>query len=255
VTEAAVRAALVCVYRDRHAGLVERLAHDAADRGIGIALWALETPAPALASWTRGSGPGTRLSLLNRLIAQTTPDVPLLVADDDISIETGDLGLLLRRADQSRLALAQPAHTADSFINHRITRHRPHSRVRRTRFVEVGPLVLLSTTARALLTPFPEELGMGWGLDVLWSDLHAQGHRLGIVDDVTMRHHEPAATNYSRDESKAVLAGILAERGLKNVKALNYNVAVWPSLSPVPMWIPSRSAVRERLRRGASAGR
>lgn len=246
--ESGARPQLVGVYRARYASFVERLVRQAEKYNIEVALWALDEIAPALASSTRGTGPGLRLELLNRVNDFGDATGPLIVVDDDISVATGDLGLLLRRAQQADLSLAQPAHGPGSFVSHQITAQRRGSRVRRTRFVEVGPLVVLSPAARHALTPFPEDFDMGWGLDVVWSDLRRSGHHLGIVDDVTMVHHQPAATAYSVVEAREALTRSLSERELKDMRSLNRSISIWPRPLPMPLWLPSRTSLRGLLR-------
>lgn len=244
--------ALVCVYRTRNSSLVSALTEQAREAGLEVHLWALDQEAPALAAWTRGVGPGQRLALLNRMEAQACRGGPLVVADDDVSFSSGSLKQLLRFARRGRLDLCQPAHASDSMATHHVTRHHPGFVARRTRFVEVGPLVVVGPTLRPTIVPFPEEYGMGWGLDVRWADLVQDGWKLGVVDRTTVRHHGPVGAEYDTGSSEAQLSEELTARGLPDMGQLNETLAYWPSRgwwdprNLVPVWSSPSSPGRLR---------
>ena len=69
-------------------------------------------------------------------------------------------------------------------VSHGITRAQPRSRARLTTFVESGPLVAIAPEWVDRVTAAPAWRGMGWGLELDWIDLQAEGCRLGIVDAV-----------------------------------------------------------------------
>lgn len=238
------RTSLVCVYRSTNATYVEGLVHEILAVGGEAHLWALDEPHPSLMPWTRGVGPGQRLALLNRLILHAQHGGWLVVADDDITLAQGGLKELLKLARRARLGLGQPAHAHGSFASHQVSMAIPGNVVRLTRFVEVGPLIVVAPALRPVITPFPEEYGMGWGLDVVWSDLVADGHRLGIVDRVTVVHHGAVGLAYDSDDARASLNRELERRGLADMEHLNDAVAVWRvrgRFDPrnwVPIWRP-----------------
>jgi hypothetical protein len=111
------------------------------------------------------------------------------------------------------LDLAQPAQTLRSHSAWKVTRRRPASLVRETRFVEIGPVTAFSSRAAAELLPFPE-LRYGWGLDLHWAALAGQrGWRLGIVDALPVRHESsPVGAAYSREDAQSEAARFLADR-------------------------------------------
>jgi hypothetical protein len=111
------------------------------------------------------------------------------------------------------LDLAQPAQTLRSHSAWKVTRRRPASIVRETRFVEIGPVTAFSSRAAAELLPFPE-LRFGWGLDLHWAALAGQrGWRLGVVDALPVRHESGlVASTYSRSDAEAEAARFLADR-------------------------------------------
>ena len=68
----------------------------------------------------------------------------LIATDDDIAFHGPFLDDLIALAEAADLSLAQPAHAIGSHTTYSITRRRPGSLVRRTRFVEIGPLTLVT---------------------------------------------------------------------------------------------------------------
>jgi GT2 family glycosyltransferase len=161
--------------------------------------------------------PGTRgkFENLNRLLAEhpTSGYDWLLVVDDDIELPRGFLDRLLFLCERFRLQLAQPAHRAGSHAAWPVTRRRPGSVVRETRFVEIGPVTAFARTTFKELLPWPE-LRMGWGLDAHWAAL-ARAHewRCGVVDAVAIAHRAaPAASAYSHEEAVSEAREFLAQR-------------------------------------------
>ncbi|HEX3874562.1 MAG TPA: glycosyltransferase [Solirubrobacteraceae bacterium] len=136
----------------------------------------------------------------------------LIVADDDIELPRGFLDRFLGLAENFDLRLAQPAHRIRSHAAWRLTRRRPGSIVRETRFVEIGPLTLLHPDTFDTLLPFPD-LRMGWGLDAHWAALAAdRGWRLGIVDATPIAHRaRPAGDAYSREQALTEARAFLAD--------------------------------------------
>jgi hypothetical protein len=92
--------------------------------------------------------------------------------------------------------------------------------LRRTSFVEQGPVVALSARAQQALLPLPEDLGMAWGVEIRWRRLCAQ-HELGvgIVDALAIRHLPPAA-GYDRESQVAQLSLMLEAAGYSSVQDL-----------------------------------
>jgi len=91
-----------------------------------------------------------------------------------------------------------------------VTRRRPGQDVRRTRFVEIGPVTALHRDTFPVLLPFPA-LRMGWGLDVHWGAIAAEHDwPVGVVDATPVRHTAPAGGGYDTagpvEEARAFLA-------------------------------------------------
>ena len=189
---------------------------------VEVALGATGPADERLAAHTVADGlRGGKFQNLNRVMAAGARPVAeagggydwLLVVDDDLRLPQRFLDRFVALCERFRLDLAQPAQTQRSHSAWRVTRRRPASLVRETRFVEIGPLTAIGPRAAGALLPFPE-LRFGWGLDLHWAALAAQrGWRLGVVDATPVRHETAAvAAGYSRADAEAEAAGFLGDR-------------------------------------------
>jgi hypothetical protein len=230
--------ALVCIYRERYVPVVQRLVTEAQDLGLAVALWALDGVSEPLSGVTLGTGPGRRLALLNRLYEAVAPRLrgPLVFSDDDVVFVRGGLGRLLRAVTHCGFAIAQPAHAAGSQMSYEFTRVRPLTLARRTTFVEIGPMVVVSESWRHRVLPFPDDFGMGWGLDLLWHDLAREGCQLGIVDAVTIRHLATPGAAYDTDVEQQRLVALMRMRSLSNLRDIQRCLGVWRAWQARPPW-------------------
>ena len=123
--------------------------------------------------------------------------------------------------------MAQPAQTLASHAAWRVTRRRPLSAVRVTRFVEIGPVTAFRRPAAAELLPFPE-LRFGWGLDLHWAAVAGEkGWRLGIADALPVRHASaPVAAAYGHQEAIEEGRRFLADRPFLSSAAAQETLAV-----------------------------
>jgi hypothetical protein len=158
---------------------------------------------------------GGKFENLNRVLAAAGGEEFdwLVVVDDDLRLPPRFLDRFLAVCERFGLDLAQPAQTLRSHSAWRVTRRRPASLVRETRFVEIGPLTAFGRRPAAELLPFPA-LRYGWGLDLHWAALAAErGWRLGVVDATPVRHEAATVgTAYRREDAEAEAAGFLADR-------------------------------------------
>lgn len=173
-----------------------------------------ERDAPLRAHTVADGLTGGKFENLNRVLAAAgaRPDW-VLVVDDDVRLPRAFLDRFLGLCEAFALDLAQPAQTLRSHSAWKVTRRRPASLVRETRFVEIGPVTAFSRGTAAELLPFPE-LRFGWGLDLHWAALAGQrGWRLGVVDALPVRHESGlVAASYSRDDAIEEAARFLADR-------------------------------------------
>jgi hypothetical protein len=163
---------------------------------------------------------GGKFENLNRLLevagsaegGARAPDWTIAI-DDDVRVPRAFLDRFVGVCEAFDLDLAQPAQTLRSHSAWKVTRRRPASLVRETRFVEIGPVTAFRRTAAAELLPFPE-LRYGWGLDLHWAAVAAErGWRLGVVDALPVRHEFGlVAAAYLREDAVDEAARFLAER-------------------------------------------
>jgi hypothetical protein len=241
--------ALVAVYRRRNQATMAQLADQAQTAGWKVGLWALDELAPELADVTVGVGPGLKFPLVNAMLEKLDArEGDLVVADDDVELSRGSLTDLLTIMRAGSLGICQPAHDQDSHVSHGITQARRATRARWTTYVEIGPIFAVHATWRSEVTPFPEEFGMGWGIELLWYDLQSSGCRLGVVDEVRIRHLSPPALEYdAHDESVRMLA-MVRERGGTALGDLQRTRGRWWRGQRSPRWlsIPPTSAFGPR---------
>jgi hypothetical protein len=148
---------------------------------------------------------------LNRLLrAHDLSDFDwVLVLDDDVTLPRGFLDRFLAHAERGGFELVQPAHRRRSHAAWEHTRRRGLGS-RPTTFVEIGPVTAFGGRAKDELLPFPDDVGMGWGLDAHWS---ARGYAMGIVDATPIGHLQaPAGDAYSRERAVAAARAFLADK-------------------------------------------
>ena len=189
--------------------------HSARHR-VQLAFGSTERADPALARATVARQlAGGKFQNLNRVLAAAAGGDPdwTLVIDDDVRLPPDFLDSFVGVCEGFALDLAQPAQSLRSHSAWKVTRRRPASLVRETRFVEIGPVTAFRREVAAELLPFPE-LRYGWGLDLHWAALAAErGWRLGVVDALPVRHElRTVAAGYPRREAEQEAASFLAER-------------------------------------------
>jgi hypothetical protein len=183
---------------------------------VGFALGSTGAADAALAQETVASGlGGGKFENLNKVLAAMHgADFDwLLVVDDDLRLPGRFLDRFVGLCERFELDLAQPAQSQRSHSAWRVTRRRPASLVRETRFVEIGPLTAFGRRAGEELLPFPD-LRFGWGLDLHWAALAAErGWRLGVIDATPVRHEAATVgSSYRHADAQAEAAGFLADR-------------------------------------------
>jgi len=229
-------ATLVGVYRSRNAQRVRRIVEPALARGWTVAWWALEDTPPELEPVTVGSGEGARLELLNRTLEHARGAGGWIVAsDDDVAFVRGDVVRLVALAGRAGLDLAQPAR-ADAGVDHGITSYRRLSRVRRTSFVEIGPVLAVGPRGRDRVLPFPAARGMGWGLELEWLELFREGCELGIVDAVRVRHEGGRGEEYDDAGEIERVHAELESLGYRSWSDVQVTLGTWRPWQRSPTW-------------------
>jgi hypothetical protein len=229
--------AIVGVYRRENAPHVLGLLEPALTRGWRTAWWGLDGDRAELREFTVGEGPGLKLPLLNRLLEHVgKPAGWTVLSDDDLRFVRGDVVGFVELCERGALDLAQPARAPGTNCSHGITVAAPRSRVRRTTFVESGPLVAIGPAWRDHILPLPDSRGMGWGVELDWFDLVAHGCRLGIVDAAVIQHLGDAGDHYDTSEIRQTLRAELAARGQADWRAFQRTLAVWRPWRRSPPW-------------------
>lgn len=143
--------------------------------------------------------------LLNRMLKGENLDLYdfVIICDDDISFPDRFVENYLALVSRYELALAQPARTHNSFIDHPIVEQFDGLTARRTRFVEIGPVFSVRKDIYHLIFPFDESSYMGWGYDFVWPCLiEKMGLRMGIIDATPVEHSMRApVNNYNYDDA------------------------------------------------------
>ena len=112
-----------------------------------------------------------------------------LFLDGDVEFEPGDIDRLFLYASLIKFDLAQAALSDDSFSSWQVTRASHKFVCRQTSFVEVMAPYLSSDALALVLPTFVQSIS-GYGLDLAWAAI-LKDHRIGIIDDIRMRHTKP----------------------------------------------------------------
>jgi hypothetical protein len=215
-TAASLDVLVIGVYRDGSllADALPRI--ESSRHRVRLAFGSMGAAAAELREHTVAEGlTGGKFENLNRVLAEVGHAEPdwTIVVDDDVQLPRRFLDRFLAVCEAFDLDLAQPAQTLRSHSAWKVTRRRPASIVRVTRFVEIGPVTAFGRRAAAELLPFPE-LRFGWGLDLHWAALAGRnGWRLGVVDALPVRHEAALfAAGYPRDAAVEEAASFLTDR-------------------------------------------
>jgi hypothetical protein len=161
------------------------------------------------------SGP-PKFILLNKFLAEERLDSYdfVIICDDDITLPSFFLDAYLDLVLEYDFALAQPARTHNSYIDHPIVEQVDGLKARRTRFVEIGPLVSIRRDIYSDIFPFDERCPMGWGFDFVWPFLiERRGLKMGIIDATPLDHsfRKPTKT-YNYSEAKKSMEDYLSKK-------------------------------------------
>lgn len=202
-----------------------------------VRLHALDETAPTLATRTVSTGPGQRTSLLQGLVdARSIPtDAWIVFFDDDVEFA------LPGRTAFLDVAVAAQFDVAGAAIDVRQHRTYLHSLVGRASvartvgMVEIGPVVAFSPAASDKLLPLPDDFGMGWGLDVRWSQVPSL--RRGYVDATPVRHYGAVGASYDSTDELERFRQELARAGLASQREVARTLEVWRCWRPRPPWL------------------
>ncbi|MEJ2697033.1 MAG: glycosyltransferase [Candidatus Sulfobium sp.] len=132
-----------------------------------------------------------KVVLLNGILSNIDADSYdyVIICDDDILLPPDFVDTFLDMQRRYDFAAAQPARTHNSYIDHPFVEGMDGLKARRTRFVEIGPLVSFRHDILPFILPFDESTPMGWGFDfVLPCIAEEHGLRIGIIDKTRVDH-------------------------------------------------------------------
>lgn len=137
----------------------------------------------------------------------------IIFSDDDISLPEDFLQTYLDMVMKHDFALAQPARTHNSYIDHPFVEQLDGLKARRTHFVEIGPVFSIRKDAFPFLLLFNESSPMGWGYDFVWPCLiEDRGLRMGIIDATPVEHSiRKPVQNYDYDDADKLMKDYLSK--------------------------------------------
>lgn len=157
-----------------------------------------------------------KFELLNRLLAQEDLNRYefVVLLDDDNILPHGFLDAYLELQSKLGYAIAQPARTSNSFIDHPIVEKQAGVAARRTLFVEIGPVVSFHRSVFPKIFPFDLCSPMGWGYSNAWATLALrEGFKMGIIDKVPVDHSlRPTLVNYDRKTAESQRAAFFQKQ-------------------------------------------
>jgi hypothetical protein len=149
--------------------------------------------------------PQPKFVLLNKILSEEKLENYdyIIICDDDIKLSDDFPDDFLDLQQKYNFALAQPARTHNSYIDHPFVQQFEGLKARRTRFVEIGPVVSIRKDIFSALLPFDESAHMGWGYDFVWPCIiEKKGLRMGIIDATPVDHSmRKPVENYNYDEA------------------------------------------------------
>lgn len=135
------------------------------------------------------------------------------LVDDDIQATARQVEGLFAYMEESRLEIAQPSLTLDSYHAHRLTLQCPVFSHRNTNFVELMMPVFSKTVMKQAL-PYFKNTRSGLGLDWLWNGFAENPKEsIAIIDAIAMPHKRPRNQHL---RSRMEKEGISAQEELQN---------------------------------------
>jgi hypothetical protein len=159
--------------------------------------------------------PQPKFVLLNKILSEEKLKKYdyIIICDDDITLGDDFLDDFLDLQKKYDFALAQPARTHNSHIDHPFVEQFDGLKARKTRFVEIGPVVSIRKDAFSALLPFDESTHMGWGYDFVWPCIiEKRGLRMGIIDATPVDHSmRKPVKNYNYDKANQSMQEYLSK--------------------------------------------
>ncbi|MEJ5350723.1 MAG: hypothetical protein WHS65_03935 [Melioribacteraceae bacterium] len=131
-----------------------------------------------------------KFEILNNLLGENISYYDyIIVVDDDIILPNNFLDRFIGLQSKYDFALAQPARTKNSYIDHPIVQQQDGVIARQTLFVEIGPVFSIHKSIFNLILPFDLTSPMGWGYENIWAKkISDAGKKMGIIDAISVDH-------------------------------------------------------------------
>jgi glycosyltransferase involved in cell wall biosynthesis/Flp pilus assembly protein TadD/SAM-dependent methyltransferase len=113
----------------------------------------------------------------------------IVLCDDDVVLPEYFVDSFIAIQSRLEFAIAQPARTLNSYIDHPIVAQHIGVHARETHFVEIGPVVSFHRSVYDFVFPFDLISPMGWGYENVWShEAIRRILKMGIIDAVCVDH-------------------------------------------------------------------
>jgi glycosyltransferase involved in cell wall biosynthesis/Flp pilus assembly protein TadD len=113
----------------------------------------------------------------------------IVLCDDDVVLPEHFVDSFIAMQSQLEFAIAQPARTLNSYIDHPIVAKHIGVHARETHFVEIGPVVSFHRLVYDFVFPFDLTSPMGWGYENVWAhEAIGRNLKMGIIDAVCVDH-------------------------------------------------------------------
>jgi MoaA/NifB/PqqE/SkfB family radical SAM enzyme/GT2 family glycosyltransferase len=113
----------------------------------------------------------------------------IILCDDDVVLPKDFVASFIAMQSRLEFAIAQPARTLNSYIDHPIVARHIGVDARETHFVEIGPVVSFHQKVYDFVFPFDLTSPMGWGYENAWAyEAIRRNLKMGIIDAVCVDH-------------------------------------------------------------------
>ncbi|MBN2678478.1 MAG: DUF707 domain-containing protein [Anaerolineaceae bacterium] len=184
-----------------------------------------------------GDLPGTKFTSFYQILKNSPqilePYEYILLLDDDILIEPGDLTRLFDTVRQHGWELAQPSLSADSQCSYQVFHNPGKGGWRQVNGVEIMMPVISNRILADVKDLFAQSIS-GWGIDPALSMVAARcGYQAVVLDDIIASHTKPSNADTGGYYQMLHQAGIYPEIEYSHLqKKYGYNKPLFYELTP-----------------------
>jgi hypothetical protein len=184
-----------------------------------------------------GALPGTKFTSIYNILVNSPQILEsyeyILLLDDDVLIEPGDLTRLFDTVRQHGWELAQPSLSADSQCSYQVFYNPGKGGWRQANGVEIMMPVISNRILADVKDLFAQSIS-GWGIDPALSMVAAKcGYQAVVLDDVIASHTKPSNADIGGYYQMLHRAGIYPEIEYSHLqKKYGYNKPLFYELTP-----------------------